>query len=203
MRYALSGASRASSRQRESPTASKRSAAAFGRATFASPTWERWQCRERLTERAWLPRAITPRRGGACSASGPHHQWQRWPALQCKVHCPAQRPCRGQIAVLDGVFTSVFTLAVPLHQRARYRWMLFARQQHSTTHRNSITNSVLLPENHTRYMVVGDTSRQVGKLQRIIGDVLQSHSIGLTIYQFQICILDLCSTFLNGFSAAS
>ena len=42
-----------------------------------------------------LPRAITPRRGGACSASGPHHQWQRWPALQCKVHCPAQRPCRG------------------------------------------------------------------------------------------------------------
>ena len=42
-----------------------------------------------------LPRAITPRRGGACSASGPHHQWQRWPALQCKVHCPAQHPCRG------------------------------------------------------------------------------------------------------------
>ena len=38
---------------------------------------------------------LTPRRGGACSASGPHHQWQQWPALQCKVHCPAQRPCRG------------------------------------------------------------------------------------------------------------
>ena len=38
---------------------------------------------------------LTPRRGGACSASGPHHQWQRWPALQCKVHCPAQHPCRG------------------------------------------------------------------------------------------------------------
>ena len=39
---------------------------------------------------------LTPRRGGACSASGPHRQWQRWPALQCKVHCPAQRPCRAQ-----------------------------------------------------------------------------------------------------------
>ena len=30
---------------------------------------------------------LTPRRGGACSASGPHHQWQQWPAVQCKERC--------------------------------------------------------------------------------------------------------------------
>ena len=42
---------------------------------------------------------LTPRRGGACSASGPHRQWQQRPAERCKVHCPAQRPCQADPCV--------------------------------------------------------------------------------------------------------